>query len=269
MKRAVERQFAQSAGGEVDYESASLDLFPRPRVAFSGLTVRVPGAVSGRIAALYVSIAWLPLLRGKVHPTAVRIERPVLEARIAPGTTTADPFAAYRAALGPITEALARDAAGMSITIDGGEVTVAYGERRLVSLSNLEAAAEISPEAISATVSAAADTWRAAQGSVTIVPGSLAAKAQLRLSGVQATRLFDTLSPRLRFACASMRRTSRSTRRPTAETRFEVPSRARRRKLPSRVRGERSNWGRSMSRSMPAATQMRWCSRSAISGPAS
>ena len=130
VKRAVERQFAQSAGGEVAYESASLDLFPRPRVVFSGITVRVPGALTGRIAALQVAVAWLPLLHGEVRPTAVRIERPVLEARIAPGAASADPFAGYRAALGPIADALVRNAAGTSIAIEGGEVAVAYGERR-------------------------------------------------------------------------------------------------------------------------------------------
>ena len=190
VKRAVERQFAQSAGGEVDYESASLDLFPRPRVAFSGITVRVPGAVSGRITALHVSVAWLPLLDGKVHPTSVRIERPILEVRIAAGAT-ADPFAGYRAALGPIADALVRDAAGMSIAIEGGKLAVDHGERRLVSLSNLEVAAAISGEEISATASATADTWRAAKGIVRVIPGSLAATAQLELSGVQAARLFD------------------------------------------------------------------------------
>ncbi len=168
VKRAVERQFAQSAGGEVAYESASLDLFPHPRVELSGITVRVPGAMSGRIAALQVRVAWLPLLFGEVRPTAVRIERPVLEARIAPGTT-ADPFAAYRLALGPITAAPTRDAAGMSLAIEGGELAVDYGERRLVSLTKLEVATEISGEAISATVSAAADIWRAAQGRVRLI----------------------------------------------------------------------------------------------------
>ena len=94
VKRIVERQFAQSAGGEATYESASLDLLPRPGVALSGIAVRVPGAVSGRIATLHVTVAWLPLLYGEVRPTAVRIQQPVLEARIAPGTT-ADPFAGY------------------------------------------------------------------------------------------------------------------------------------------------------------------------------
>ena len=194
MKRAVEQQFTQSAGGEVAYESASLDLFPRPRVAFSGITVRIPGAVSGRIAALHVRVAWLPLLYGEVRPTAVRIERPVLEARIAPGAT-ADPFAGYRAVLGPITDALIRHAAGTSIAIEGGEVAITSGERRLVSLSRLEVAAEVSEEAISATASAAADAWRAAQGWVRVVPGSLAATAKLEWSGVQAARLFDAPRP--------------------------------------------------------------------------
>jgi hypothetical protein len=142
MKRAVERQFARSAGGEASYESASLSLFPRPGVAFSGITIRVPGAVSGRIAALHVTVAWQPLFYGEMRPTAVRIERPILEARIASGTT-ADPFARHRAALGPLADRLARDAAGMSIAIEGAEIAIAYGER-LVSLSRLEVAAEIS-----------------------------------------------------------------------------------------------------------------------------
>jgi hypothetical protein len=126
-----------------------------------------------------------------VRPTAVRIERPVLQARIAPGATVVDPFAGYRAALGPIADALVRDAAGTSIAIDGGELAVTYGERRMVSLSGIEVAAEISTEAISATVSAAGDSWRTAQGSVRLIPGTLAATAQLKLSGVRATRLFD------------------------------------------------------------------------------
>ena len=187
VKRAVEQQFTQSAGGEVAYESASLDLFPRPRVSFSGITVRVAGTVKGRIAALHVRVAWLPLLYGEVHPTAVRIERPVLEARIASGAA-ADPFTVYRAALGPIVDALARYAASTSLAIERGEVAVAYGERRIVTLSELEVAAEISAEAITATASAATELWRAARAEVSIAPGSLAASAKVQVSGLQLAR---------------------------------------------------------------------------------
>ena len=224
MKRAVERQFAQSAGGEVAYESASLDLFPRPRVAFSGITVRVPGAVSGRIAALHVRVAWLPLLYGEVHPTAVRIERPVLEARIAPGAT-ADPFAGYRAALGPIADALARDAAGMSIAIEGGELAVDYGERRLVSLSKLEVAAEISGGSDQRDGERRGRhlARRAGQreGGPGLARGHGATGVERRAGGAAVRR---AALRSLRFVCASMRRISRSTRRPTAAARFELPS---------------------------------------------
>ena len=139
VKRAVERQFTQSAGGEATYESASLKLFPRPGVALSGLTVRVP-SVSGRIAALQVGVAWLPLLYGEVRPTAVRIERPVLQVRIATGAA-AD--IRVSADLGPLADGLARDVADMSIAIEEGEISVAYGERQ-VSLSGLDVSADIS-----------------------------------------------------------------------------------------------------------------------------
>ena len=175
VKRAVEREFAQAAGGEATYESASLKLFPRPGVAFSGITVRVPGAVSGRIAALHVTVAWLPLLYGEVRPTAVRIERPVLEARIAAGAT-ADPSPGYRAALGSLADGLARDAADMSIAIEEGEITVAYGER-MVSLSGLEVTAQISAtdgrSAIRASVTGSAPRAAIARADRTLELGAV------------------------------------------------------------------------------------------------
>ena len=168
VKRAVERQFAQSAGGEATYESASLKLFPRPGVAFSGITVRVP-SVSGRIAALQVGVSWLPLLYGEVRPTAVRIERPVLQVRIATGAT-AD------ADLGPLADGLARDAADMSIAIEEGDISVAYGER-LVSLSGLDVTADISVtddrSAIRASVTGSAPRAAIARADRTLELGAI------------------------------------------------------------------------------------------------
>ena len=222
VKRAVERHVEQSVGGEVVYESAALNLFPHPRVKFSGVTVGVPGLVSGRIAALHVRIAWLPLLYGEVRLEAVRFERPGLEVQIAPGEN-ADPFAAYRAALGPITDALTRYAAGTSITIERGEVAVVYGGRRFVSLSELEVAAGISAEAINAKVSAAAGLWRAARGEISITRGSLAASANLQVSGLRAAQILDAygrhdaLRVRLDSADLTLRR---GDRRPQLDSGF-------------------------------------------------
>ena len=175
VKRAAERQFTQSVGGEASYESASLKLFPRPGVAFSGITIRVPGAVSGQIAGLHIRVAWLPLLYGEVRPTAVRIEGPVLEMRIAP-RATGDPSQGYGAALGPLADGLARDSAGVSMAIEEGEITVAHGEQML-SFSGLQVAAQVSAtdgrSAIRASVTGSAPRAAIARADRTVELGAV------------------------------------------------------------------------------------------------
>ena len=71
VKRAVERQLSAVAGGEVRYESYSLRYFPPLTARLSGAAIRVPGVVQGRIAALEVRLALLPLLLGNVRPAAI------------------------------------------------------------------------------------------------------------------------------------------------------------------------------------------------------
>jgi AsmA-like C-terminal region len=192
VRRVVEREISALAGGEVRYDSLAVRFFPHPRAAVRGVTVRVPGAVDGRAAALDIGLALLPLLAGNVRPTAIRIEQPAFEVRIEPGGGGAgDPFAVYRESMGPIVDTLARDARGMTIEIVDGRLDVVYAGRRLASLSGLAAQAEVSGDAIDASVSAVADLWRAAQGRLTIVPGSLAGSAKLQVTGLQAAGLLD------------------------------------------------------------------------------
>ena len=194
VRRVIEREISALAGGEVRYDSLAVHLFPQPRAAIRGVTVRVPGTVDGRAAELDVALSLLPLLAGNVRPTAIRIEQPAFEVRIEPGGGGAgDPFAVYREAVGPIVDALVRDARGMTIEIVGGKLDVAYAGQRLVSLSGMAAQADVSAEAIDASVSSAADLWRAAQGRLTISPGSLAASAKLQVTGLQAAKLLDAV----------------------------------------------------------------------------
>ncbi|HLB15826.1 MAG TPA: AsmA-like C-terminal region-containing protein [Burkholderiales bacterium] len=200
VRRVVEREISALAGGDVRYDSLAVHLFPQPRAAIRGVSVRVPGLVDGRAAELDVSLSLLPLLAGNVRPTAIRIEQPAFEVRIEPGGGGAgDPFAVYRESVGPVVDALARDARGMTIEIVGGTLDVAYAGRRLVSLSDLAAQADVSAEAIDASVSSAADLWRAAQGRLTISPGSLAASAKLQVTGLQAGGMLDAMQSESAF----------------------------------------------------------------------
>ncbi|MGH8697074.1 MAG: hypothetical protein ACREVS_11390, partial [Burkholderiales bacterium] len=194
VRRVIEREISALASGEVRYDSLAVRFFPQPRAAVRGVTVRVPGAVDGRAAVLEIRLALLPLLTGNVRPTAIRVEQPAFEVRIAPGGAVGgDPFATYRESVGPIVDALARDARGMTIAIVDGRLDVVYAGRRLASLSELAAQADVSADAIDASVSSGGDQWRTAQGRLTIAPGSLAASAKLQVSGLQAAGLLEAM----------------------------------------------------------------------------
>ena len=185
VQRAVERRISAVAGGEVRYESLALRFFPQPSAGIRNATVRIPGAVDGRIAAVDIRIALLPLLAGDVRPVAIRVDQPVLEVRIEPGGGTGDPLAAYRAALGPVVDAVTREARGMSLQVIDGKLDVVYAGRRVVSLSGLAADANVAADGLVASASAASDLWRAAKAQLKVAAGSLAATGTLAVSGMR------------------------------------------------------------------------------------
>ena len=191
VKLAVERQISEVAGGEVTYESLKVRLFPQPHAEVHNATVRIPGAVDGRIGRLEIRIALLPLLAGNVRPVAVNVKQPVLEVRIQPGGGGGDPLAAYREALGPVVDALVRQAQGMSLGITDGKLDVVYAGQRVLSLSGLAADAEVAADAITVSASAGADLWQTAKAGLTITPGSLAATGKVQVGGLRLAELLQ------------------------------------------------------------------------------
>jgi len=185
VRHAVERRISGVAGGEVSYDSLKLRFFPQPRAEIRNASVRIPGAVAGRIGTLEIRIALLSLLAGNVRPVAVHVGQPVLELTIQPGGGGADPLDAYRTALGPVVDALLRQARGMSLGIADGKLDVLYAGQRIVSLSGLAADARVAADAIDANASGSADLWRTASLRLKIVPGSLAATSTLQVSGLR------------------------------------------------------------------------------------
>jgi hypothetical protein len=186
VQRAVERRISAVAGGEVRYDALKLRFFPWPYVEARNATVRIPGTLDGRIGTLAIRIALLPLLAGEVRPAAVEIAQPELEVTIASGGAAGgDPLAAYRAALGPVVDALVRDAHGMSLAITGGKLELRSAGQSLLSLAALNADAQVAADAVTVDASADADAFGTAKASLKITPGTLAATGTLRTSGLR------------------------------------------------------------------------------------
>ena len=190
VRHAVEQRISAVAGGEVRYESLQLHFFPQPAVAARNATVHIPGVLDGRIGTLAIRVALLPLFAGNVRLVAVDVAQPVLEVRIQPGGGGGgDPFAAYRAAAGPVVDALVREAEGMSLGITGGKLDLLYAGRADPRALRAAADAQVAADAITASASGAGDLWRTVKADLKITPGSLAATGKLQVSGVRLPEL--------------------------------------------------------------------------------
>jgi len=185
VRHKVERRVSAVIGGDARYGSIALGLLPRPRASIRGLHFSVPDVVEGRAALVDVQLALLPLLAGDVRIRQVRIEQPELAVQFATGDSS-DPWSAYRTTLTPVVDALVREAQGLSLEISSGKLDVMQQGRRIVALSDVAGTAEVSADAVLATVSAASDQWRSAQASLSVAPGTLAASAKLKVAGLDA-----------------------------------------------------------------------------------
>jgi hypothetical protein len=135
----------------------------------------------------------LATLATGIRPTAIDVERPVLELRLGRPGAGSTASLSYRKAVGPVVDELARALPGMSATIVDGRLDVRRDGRAVVALSKLAVQATVAPDAIEMRASAAADRWRAAQGHIRIAPGALAGSGHLQVTGLEAAGLLAAL----------------------------------------------------------------------------
>lgn len=188
VRRVVQREVSSLAGGTVRYHSLGLALVPLPHATIRGMSVGIPGTLEGSVAAVDIRFEVLPLLRGRVRPVAIRVEEPVFEVTVTPGAG-GDPFEAYRSAVGPVVDRLVKQYPGLTLEVTGGRVDVVRSARKVVSIANLVAHADVSADSVEARASGTADRWRKATARVRIAPGSLAATLELDLQGLDTAAL--------------------------------------------------------------------------------
>ncbi len=74
VKTRIQRMARERWGAAVDFRRLALHLLPRPNLALEGLDFSMPPDIRASAGSLRLSIAFLPLLRGEVRVSTVRLE---------------------------------------------------------------------------------------------------------------------------------------------------------------------------------------------------
>ena len=88
VKNKIQTAVQEKLGGKVSYEKIDISLFPRPRVTIEGLSLAYPRTFRGTLRSLSIAPQILPLFRGRVQFSKIRIQEP--DFRIAVPAAKAD-----------------------------------------------------------------------------------------------------------------------------------------------------------------------------------
>lgn len=137
VKERIEAAASRALGGQVTYERARLSLLLHPHVMIHGLRLSIPGALSGRAAALDLYAELRPLFSGTVQITTVTLDHPdVTVIRSGHGEKPAgSPESSVAAALG----AMALRMPNLSIAIHQGQLTVTEQAQQTLALREVDA----------------------------------------------------------------------------------------------------------------------------------
>jgi len=195
-KSAIEKRLTELTGGEFRYEALQFRVWPRPAADLRGLTFRVPPLVDGTAERARLRFALLPLLKGDLRISRMRLERPVVVMRVAglqPGSLGDDPIATYRNAISPALAWLALHADGLELSIRDGAVDLQYAGEPSLKLDALTLDGQVSDDAVEAKAAARATSWKQARASVKIATASHAANLELAFDDLDAERVLAAL----------------------------------------------------------------------------
>jgi hypothetical protein len=146
VKERIEAAASRALGGQVTYERARLSLLLHPHVAIHGLRLSIPGALSGRAAALDLYAELRPLLTGTVRLTGVTLDHPDLTLAQSDRAKRQDEpkqsTEGVIAALGTVALRMP----GLTIAIDQGRLTVTGQEQPIAALREINARLALLPE---------------------------------------------------------------------------------------------------------------------------
>ena len=195
-KAAIQRQLTALIGGEFRYATLDVKVWPLPTAELRQATFRVPPVVEGTAERIVVRIALLPLLKGDVRISTLRLDRPSLVVRLPPSAAEPfpdDPVAAYRSAVDPALQWLALHARGVELSVRDGTVDFHSSGTFAVKLDALALDAEVASDSIEAKLAAHSKSWKRAEAHAKIATESLASSLELTIEDLEAGPVLERM----------------------------------------------------------------------------
>ena len=163
LKTRIESALSRSSGGTVKYDKLDLSFFPRPRIIIVHPRLSLPGIASAALKSVAASPQLLPLMKGKLFLSRVRLEEPdiIIHLPQAAVEKMSQPLSAeeVRAGIKPTLAFLEAVGPGFIVQIDGGRIAFAKQGRNVLVFRNVQAHFVAPPGEIELSLSALSDVW--------------------------------------------------------------------------------------------------------------
>ncbi len=134
VKNKIQTEVEEKLGGKVSYGKIDISLFPRPRVTIEQLSLAYPRTFKGTLRSLSIAPQIIPLFRGRVQFSKIRIQEPDFRIRM-PAAKPAKPGPVPGPVPGPESEAPTLEEAKSNIRSVLGYLQM-IGPRLVVEMNN-------------------------------------------------------------------------------------------------------------------------------------
>jgi len=163
VKNKIQTAVQEKLSGKVSYEKIDISLFPRPRVTIEGLSLAYPRTFRGTLRSLSIAPQILPLFRGRVQFSKIRIQGP--DFRIAVPSVKTD-----KKSEAPTLEETKEDIRSvlgylqlvgprLVVEMDNGKFLLRKNHRDFLSLKNVTVHFNAPPGDMHFLVKAGTDRW--------------------------------------------------------------------------------------------------------------
>ena len=192
---------SQRVEGRVEFEELDLSFFPRPRVVFHKGSLSIPGKVAGSLESVTVYPKVLPLLRGSVRISMLRIEAPEfrMELPVRPGEKEeeAKPFspATVQETVAPVLGIMALEAPGLILVVDEGRFDLSQGDVSLLTFQDIHGRITLPPDRLEIDLACNSNLWESMSVEGWLKAEDFKGNGRIRVKDLKPHMLTDQLLP--------------------------------------------------------------------------